>query len=320
MELRKNSFLNVLLESKDTALHLLERLKHSPFLLGYIAVGTIIAFFENGAQGLLYTAANLIILGFFAVIIRMMTTKRPMKAQSFRKIKTELIAGIVLFLLMFSVEFLSFNLTKIPVLQTGFDKFINWAYVMASTLCRHGFPSWSANYIGNAITSIGIELIPTLVLFIVFGYGLLGMGLKPRYWKLTFVLLAFTIIFGLFFHQSYPIYQYPILRTLLLFFIQLFINGLPEELFFRGFLLPRFERILKSPVNALVITSLLFNAFHAAMLIANGNSILIAVLNVLNVGFPSGLLWGYLYQRTRSIVPGMLFHTSLGILGAYFFG
>jgi membrane protease YdiL (CAAX protease family) len=214
---------------------------------------------------------------------------------------------------------LSFGLTKIPFLQIGFEQFINWAYGTADTLCRHGFPSWSASYIGNAITSICIELIPILALFIAFGYGLLGMGLKTRYWKLTFVLLALTAIFGLSFHQSYPLYQYPILKTLILFLIQIFINGLPEELFFRGFLLPRFESILKSPVNALVITSLLFNASHFASIIANGNSIPIAILNVFNVWFPSGLLWGYLYQRTRSIVPGILFHTSFGILGAYFF-
>lgn len=105
------------------------------------------------------------------------------------------------------------------------------------------------------------------------------------------------------------LFAHPFLETLALFGLQMLINGLPEELFCRGFLLPRLERVLKNPVNALVLTSILFNALHIPKNVAEGHSLPMALLGCLSAAFPSGLLWGYLYQRTRSIVPGVLLHT-----------
>lgn len=44
---------------------------------------------------------------------------------------------------------------------------------------------------------------------------------------------------------------------LALYLIGLFVNGLPEELFFRGLLLPRLETLLGNTLNALVLSALL---------------------------------------------------------------
>lgn len=318
MEQNLSKFSLLLLGIKDTAIHLLGRLWHSPVLLGYLVIGTVAGFFQAGMLEVLVTAVNLIILGLFAVIIHMMTSKQPASILPIKRPKAELITGLVLFLLILGSSFMLFHLTKIPVLQASFDRFICYAYNMADVLCGYGMPLWSASYIGNAITSTAVQLIPTLIIFIAFGYGISGMGFKNNHWKLTIVLIALTILFGIPGYQYLPLYQYPFLKTLTLFLIHLFINAIPEELFFRGFLLPRCERFLKNPVNALVLTSILFGAAHIPYHIANGSGIEYALLNTISVSFPSGLLWGYLYQRTRSVTPGILFHGSYSIWGGYF--
>jgi len=100
-----------------------------------------------------------------------------------------------------------------------------------------------------------------------------------------------------------------------LYIIGILVNALPEELFFRGMLLPRLEEALGNSLNALVVSALLFNALHVPIEIYNGASPLAALLSVFSIGYPSGLIWGYLYLRTRSILPGIFWHTANGNLG-----
>ena len=302
-----------------TAWHLLSRLAGSPALLAYLAVGMIAAAVQDGLKGLEVTALNYLILGFFAVLIRTMTGARPAEPIPMRRPKAELGAGLALFALILFCDFLFFHLTRFPVLQPGFDRFVDRAYSVGYWISARGIPGWTADYLGNAVVSTAIELLSALLLFLVFGYGPRGMGLRPRYWKLTLALIACTVLFALPSGRNDPLLQQPLGKTLTLFLIQIFINGLPEELFFRGFLLPRLERVLNNPDYALILSSLLFNAAHIPVHIANGCGLGAALLAVLNLSFPSGLLWGYLYQRTRSIVPGTLFHTAYGILGGYLF-
>lgn len=305
--------------SAVTAWHLLSRLAGSPAMLAYLVVGMLAAAVQDGLRGLAVTALNYLILGFFAVLIRTMTGSRPAEPMPVRRPKAELTAGLALFALILFCDFLLFHLTRFPVLQPGFDRFVDRAYSLGRWISARGMPEWTADYLGNAVTSTAVELLPALLLFLVFGYGPRGMGLRPRYWKLTFALLACTVLFALPSGQNDPLFQQPVGRTLTLFLVGIFIYGLPEELLLRGFLLPRLERVLDNPDYALILNSLLFNAAHIPSYIAQGSSVGAALLGVLSLSFPSGLLWGYLYQRTRSIVPGVLFHTAYGILGGYFF-
>jgi membrane protease YdiL (CAAX protease family) len=103
--------------------------------------------------------------------------------------------------------------------------------------------------------------------------------------------------------------------VLVLYGIGILVNALPEELFFRGLLLPRLERAFGDSLNALVVSALLFNALHVPIEISRGVSPLMALLGILSIGYPSGLIWGYVYLRTRSIVPGALWHAANGQLG-----
>jgi uncharacterized protein len=93
------------------------------------------------------------------------------------------------------------------------------------------------------------------------------------------------------------------------------VNAFPEELFFRGFLLPRLEKVLQNPLNALVLSAFIFNAMHLPIQMMNGTPLSEALLHIFSIGYPSGLIWGYLYLRTRSILPGTFWHAANGLLG-----
>jgi membrane protease YdiL (CAAX protease family) len=90
---------------------------------------------------------------------------------------------------------------------------------------------------------------------------------------------------------------------------QLFVVAIPEELFFRGYLMPRLDRrwaagerrrtLFGAPVGkALLVSSLLF---------ALGHVVVIPNPQRLAVFFPA-LVFGWMRARTGSIVPGAVFH------------
>lgn len=107
----------------------------------------------------------------------------------------------------------------------------------------------------------------------------------------------------------------PLIEVLGLYGIGIFINALPEDVFFRALLLPRLERFFANPLNALVVSALLFNAIHIPIMMSNGATLLMAVLEIFSIGYPSGLSWGYLCLRTRSILPGLFWHAANGNFG-----
>ncbi|KXG77386.1 hypothetical protein AN618_11140 [Fervidicola ferrireducens] len=147
------------------------------------------------------------------------------------------------------------------------------------------------------------------------------MGFSVRYLRLTFILLGLSVLLGIY-GGLYKYFNHKMLLYKMISFVfGTFVNGLPEELFCRGFLLPRLEIILKNSLNALVISDIIFTALHIPSIVIKGNySLLYVFLNVVSFTHPTGLIWGYLYLRTRSIIPGMIWHTSVGKLGTIFLG
>lgn len=302
----------------QTASHLLIQLRNNPLLLGWLIIGTVIAAVTKGVGGLISATVSIFLIGIYAIIIHIFTEKQTPDPEPVKRPQLETAAGILLYLVMMGMVALGFNLTKIPYLQNSFNHFIQQVYHHAENLAFWGLPQWLLGYLGNALTSIIMLLIPTLALFLAFGYSWRRMGLKPRFWKLTALLLGITLVLGFPLRQVI-LYEFPIYKTLGIFFIYIFINALPEELFYRGYLLPRFENLLGNSLNALVITSILFNASHIPADIYQGMSISHALLNSFSTYCPTGLIWGYLYLRTRSIIPGVLWHTSNTILGYFLF-
>lgn len=301
-------------EVKNSIIHLLKRLLHSPLLIGYLVIVLIASSIQGGIHGLLVSVINLLVLGFWALLIYMLTSKKSIDIQQLHKhSKIELCAGIIVYFYIFCYAALFHGLFSGNV-QSYFELFTNSLYNAVNNIANAGAPSWSVPYLLNASLNIIIELIPVLLLFFVFGYGIKGMGIKNRYWMLTFMLLVLSTLIGISDRRYAALYNVPIYQTLIIYFISLFINGVPEELFCRGFLLPRFEKVFKNPLNALVITSLLFDVAHIpAMLGQNIN-----LLNISGIFGYYGLLFGYLYYRTRSVTPGILLHESITVFGDVF--
>ncbi len=73
-----------------------------------------------------------------------------------------------------------------------------------------------------------------------------------------------------------------------------------EELCFRGFLFSSFSRVM-SPVQTIVLTSVLFGLFH----VLTGNALLIERFIPTTL---LGLMLGWIAYRTGSVVPGMVMH------------
>jgi hypothetical protein len=75
-----------------------------------------------------------------------------------------------------------------------------------------------------------------------------------------------------------------------------------EELFFRGFLFKGF-REKYGWINALMFSSIIFALFHGQ-------------IATLIPTFLLGALFAYMFQRTGSVIPGMLLHFAVNSMGA----
>lgn len=84
--------------------------------------------------------------------------------------------------------------------------------------------------------------------------------------------------------------------------LQLSLVALPEEVFFRGYLISRLKNIWP-PFLTLLFTALVFGLVHL-------------ILNPLSVipAFFCGLLWGWVYLRTESILPSVTAHILINLL------
>lgn len=84
-------------------------------------------------------------------------------------------------------------------------------------------------------------------------------------------------------------------------------NGLLEELWFRGIFLKRFEALLGSKAS-LLLTSIVFAAAHVgATYISSEITIFLVVVFVL------GLAFGYVMQKTDSLLASVLFHAGVDL-------
>jgi CAAX protease family protein len=93
---------------------------------------------------------------------------------------------------------------------------------------------------------------------------------------------------------------------------QLVVVALPEELFFRGYVQGRLEdawpprwRLLGAPIGGAWVA--------AAALFACGHFLVTFEPQMLTRFFP-GLLFGWMFARTRSILPSTIFHAACNIL------
>lgn len=292
------------------AFHIWMRLKETPLLLGWLVTGLLVTLLLEGWVGLGMGLVNLLLLGLYVLLIRRMTSGEP--AQPIKRPRLELAVALTILALVMAVQLLDFGVWTISPWHgwvSGFFARLNqWVYGLS-------LPGWAQPGVFSAVSSTIKQLLPTLLAFCLLGCGRQAMGLARPHWRLTAVLVGITAVFGLL---TGVLLRTPLVQVVGLYGIGILINALPEELFFRGLLLSRLEKFSTNPLNALVISALLFNAVHVPLEISRGAPVLTAVLGIFRVDYPTGLLWGYLYLRTRSILPGMFWHTANGHLGFLF--
>jgi membrane protease YdiL (CAAX protease family) len=200
------------------------------------------------------------------------------------------------------------------------------------SLLAAGVHAALAGTIANAVPSALLTLLPAVVvIFLVFRYRPEQIGLVPRRLGLALGLvtlgIALAALVWLAFGQSTTLVQgiartglAAVPLTLAIYAAQLFVNGVQEELIFRGAMLSRLLRWLANPHHALVLVAFLFVAMHIPSYLARGESVSpLALAASVLAPQPTGLIWGYLFYRTRSIWPGVIWHTSFTTLGVLFF-
>ncbi len=284
-------------------------LLHTPLLLGWLILGSLVAFYRGGWIGLAFGLVNIVLIGGYALFIRLQTPDTP-APESVKRPVLELVFALGLFGLFLVIQLLDFGIWNIEPWQGWVRNFFleigRWTYGLTV------LPEWAKQDTYIALSSTLKQLVPTILVFLLLGYRGRSMGLTRPYWKLSAMLVGITAVFGLF---TGVLSRVPLTRVITLYFIGILVNALPEELFFRGMLLPRLEKVFANPLNALMVSALLFNAMHLPIAIHNGASLQTAVLDIFSIGYPSGLIWGYLYLRTRSILPGVFWHAANVNLG-----
>ncbi len=194
----------------------------------------------------------------------------------------------------------------------------------AADLRHAGLPKLVAGRAALAALAVPLLLLPTLVALAAFRVRPREVGLTatPRDLLLGAALAVITIGLGLgavagglnpgLMWQSSPL---PAVSAAIA--LQSLINGVPEELAYRGVIFSRLMPWLGRPGNSMVISSILFGLFHVPMYIATGISPWLAPAIAL-FGLGEGLLFAYVFYRTRSIWPGAIWHTSITGVGLIF--
>jgi membrane protease YdiL (CAAX protease family) len=83
-------------------------------------------------------------------------------------------------------------------------------------------------------------------------------------------------------------------------------NGLREELWFRGLFLKKYGKFL-SPLAANLLAAIIFASFHVQVTYTP------ALMPFLGIALVSGLFYGYLMQKSGSVLASTLFHAGMDI-------
>ena len=91
-----------------------------------------------------------------------------------------------------------------------------------------------------------------------------------------------------------------------------FLAALPEEFFYRAFLQEHCAQLLKSRLSGLLLAALVFGYLHIPSLMRwYGVSFIEALIRATLVQTAFGLVFGIIWERTRSLVPLLILHTLI---------
>lgn len=164
------------------------------------------------------------------------------------------------------------------------------------------------NELLTIIVSRFFEVLLPLALVLLLGVGLRELGLQRGYhiWRTTALVCAPLIVILL---VGLVQGKVAFFALLLKFGTILLITGLPEELGFRGILMTRLIRLTGTGWG-IALSALLFGLYHFGADITNFGStnLLIVLAGTMYAQMGGGVLNAILLLRTRSLIPGIIFH------------
>lgn len=173
----------------------------------------------------------------------------------------------------------------------------------------YGLPSWPARgKMREALRELGGGLARVLALVLAL-WPLFIVGFVL--WNRTMCRAWPAIVPGSCWHLTHPSLRWPA-SFLSLALAQLVVVALPEELFFRGFVQGRLEDALP-PTRTLLGAKVGWAVVIQAALFGLGHFLVTFDPLMLTRFFP-GLVFGWLYSRTRSVIPGTVFHAACNLL------
>ena len=286
----------------------------TPLLVVYAGMNMLAGVFEFGPASV---PINLILLVVYVSVIHFATRDRPAAVTGVHR--PEARSRDIGFAVMVAVlQFAGATMFWFVIFPSGL------AHTLPADLRAAGVPSLIAAKAANAAIAVPLLLLPTLVAVVAFRFraGEVGLTATPRDLLLGVVLAVTGIALGLGAiatggHPGLMWELAPVPVVTAAFAIQALINGIPEELAYRGVIFSRLMPWLGRPGNSLVISSMVFGLFHVPMYLAVGISLGLALAIAL-FGLLPGLLLGYVFYRTRSIWPGAIWHTSIATVGLLF--
>ena len=281
----------------------------TPLLIVYSAILMLASVIEFGPS---HIPINLVVLVAYIVVVHFATRDRPVQVPASRSRDIGFAATVVV------LQSVGVTIFWFVIVTHGLHT------VLAADLRNAGVPRLVAGKAVNAAIAVPLLLIPTLVAIVAFRFRARDVGLSasPRDLLLGVVLAMIGVGLGLgaatagtrtgLMWESAPI---PSVAAALV--LQSFVNGIPEELAYRGIVLSRLMPWLGRPGNSLAVSSMVFGLSHVPMDVAGGNSLGLSLAIAL-FGLLPGVLLGYVFYRTRSIWPGAIWHTSMSNVGLPF--
>jgi membrane protease YdiL (CAAX protease family) len=279
----------------------------TPLLVVYAAINMLGVVFAFGPSNF---PANLVLLVVYVSVIHFATKDQPVAVTAVHRPEARS-RDIGLAVAVAVLQFAGVAIFWFVIFRSGLVQ--SWA----AGLRGAGVPSLIASRAASAAIAVPLLLLPTLVAVATFRFQAREVGLTatPRDLLLGGALAVIGIALGLGAiatggHPGLMWESSPLPGVAAAIGLQSLVNGIPEELAYRGVIFSRLMPWLGRPGNSLAISSMVFGLSHVPSYLAAGISPGLAVAIGL-FGLLPGLLLGYVFYRTRSIWPGAIWHTSI---------
>jgi membrane protease YdiL (CAAX protease family) len=290
-------------------------IRRSRLLAIYLAAGPLgalyLAAIGYGTRFLVASLANLILLALYAAVTGTLTGQVKPRSLPVHWPRWE-----VLFLALYLAFLLARSFATLPELDLGVAS--QWlrradAGVSSAIAWATAYLPLAGDEAASLQTALGqcfwLLLLPSLPLLVV-GYRPATLGFRLDLWWLGLALVALGAWPSLAAFASGGAVAWPTVSVVSV--LASLLAGVSVEFFFRALLLTRLQSSGLHWAAALVIVAIACCLSQAPGQIARqGYDLVLAAAGLVAAsGAPASLAWGYLFLRTKSLAPGVLWHAS----------